>query len=162
MKWETDSDGFGDKGLFRRKNSPSFTISYPSWFKKSELLPIQIFQAGAPNGGFAIAIRRYNGDTKESLHKVGKIHKLWLNQIGHRSKIHLNSPLPLDTYGKDHPAQEIEIDWMNAETKLSNYMHAIIKGDYIIILIYITGSDVTKIMAQTQAKALFKNINLNP
>lgn len=163
MKWEHDSDGVGEAGLFRRENSPSFSIRYPTDYKIMNRMPLQIFLAaqnyGIPN--FSIVVRKYDGDVQERLKENAELNRKIHNRIGTDVGITSNNPLPPETYGKDYPAQEFTINWKyQGAYSFSTYANVIAKDGYFIQLSFTNFSNVEKDQILSEAHKIFRTMNL--
>ncbi len=92
----------------------------------------------------------------------GRCSKEILQRIGPIIKTTYNRPLPPDTYGVDHPAQEYEIDFKyGGAMPLKVYYNAIVKEDYFIILGWTLPPGAIE-KDKAKIKAIFKTIDLKP
>jgi len=155
----TEADGVYKDGEIIRKNSPAFTLEYPTNFKMRKKFPGQIFNGANPAGVPSLEVGVYDLDKKGwEAHIKGTIDtwKNILRGLGSR-KVKIIRSEPTDRYD-EFKAQEIEIEWLwtDGNTMLISLVNIIEKEGKVISLSGTVVGDTNPLIN------IFETIDLDP
>ena len=137
IKWNSDEDGVGKDGEFTRKSPPAFSFKYPTDFVRQNqpINPGEIFSITTLDDtpSIDVSIAKVIGKLNEQMKEYEEPYIRDLEKWGTNITVIYNRPLPPETHGEDHPALELEFNWMyNATFPLTSYVHVVAKEGYWI------------------------------